>query len=104
MRNEQNRVAGVRGNEIVNTSILIFRIGMWSSCETRGHHVLNIFAGAQNIIQLLSININKTFLVMRKFKFSSKPLDETTRYRLTNSPSWKTSFPTVNLLWQLIMS
>jgi hypothetical protein len=28
MRNEQNRVAGVRGNEIVNTSILIFRIGM----------------------------------------------------------------------------
>ena len=40
--------------------------------------------------------LTKILLVMQKFKFSSKSLDEATQYRSTNSPSWKTLFLIVN--------
>jgi len=54
--------------------------------------------GAQNIIQLLSVNINKKILlVMPKSEFSSKSLDGATRYGSTNSPSSKITFLIVNL-------
>jgi hypothetical protein len=43
MQNDQNRVAGVHGNGTMNTTILIFRTRLWPSCETREHHVLNVF-------------------------------------------------------------
>ena len=40
--------------------------------------------------------LTKILLVMQKFEFSSKSLDETTQYGSTNSLSWKTLFPIVN--------
>jgi hypothetical protein len=43
MWNEQNRTADVHGNGTVNASISILCIRLWSSHETLGHHLLNIF-------------------------------------------------------------
>jgi hypothetical protein len=43
MWNERNGAVGVRGNRIVNTPFLVLCTGVWSSHETIGHHMLNIF-------------------------------------------------------------
>jgi len=42
MGNKLNRVAGVRGNRIVNLLALVSRIGLWLSCGTLGCNVLNV--------------------------------------------------------------
>jgi hypothetical protein len=43
MWNERNGAVGVRGNRIVNTPFLVLYTRVWSSHETIGHHMLNIF-------------------------------------------------------------
>jgi hypothetical protein len=40
---KRNGAADVRGNRAVNLQTQVPRIGLRASCETLGHHVLNIF-------------------------------------------------------------
>jgi predicted transcriptional regulator YheO len=56
---------------------------------------LCLSARAQNNIQLLCININKTIIENMKFKFSFKSIEGETRYGSTNSLTWKTSSRTL---------